>query len=135
MEKVLERQLAEFTNRHDQFINDWNKAMHTGDTSALECMADDYYVSFFSGASDKPMMFDRNESIAGMKQSVEQLLGAQKKFENRVIRLKNKGNAVVFYELLLEKDGNVLARLLTIENWQLTDNQWLLAREIVEQVN
>jgi hypothetical protein len=42
---------------------------------------------------------------------------------------------VVFYELLIEKDEKVLARLFTIENWQLINEKWMLARETEEQIN
>ncbi|UNK20138.1 hypothetical protein MNQ98_09035 [Paenibacillus sp. N3/727] len=135
MVKLLGNQLMNFTKMHDEFIHTWNAAMESGDTSSLERMTEDYYVAFFDGAKDKPAMFNRDESISGMKQSVNQLLGAKKKFENRVIRLKDANHAAVFYELLIEKDGNVLARLFTIENWQLINDKWMLARETEERIN
>jgi hypothetical protein len=53
-----------------------------------------------------------------MKQSVMHFLGAEKKFEIRVIRLRDEESAVVFYEQLIVKDEIVLARLFTIENWK-----------------
>lgn len=112
---TIENRLAEFTTMHDEFIIDWNKAMKTGDTSALERMHEDYYVTFFNGSHEKPMLFSREEAIKGMRESVKQLIGVQKKFKNRVIRLKNPENTAVFYELLIEKDEKILARLFTIE--------------------
>lgn len=124
-----------FTKMHDEFIEHWNLAMQTGDTSALERMAEHYYVAFFMGAKEQPAFYNRDEAVNGMRLSVNELLGAEKKFENRVIRLKDMNLAVVFYELLIEKDDKILARLFTIENWQLIDGQWLLVREIEEQVN
>ena len=57
-------------------------------------MTEDYFVTFFNGATDKPMMFGKQEAVAGMKQSVLHFLGAEKKFENRVIRFRNNENAV-----------------------------------------
>ena len=121
---------------HDEFIIDWNKAMKTGDTSAaLERMAEDYYVAFFNDSHEKPMLFNREEAIAGMRDSVHQLLGAQKKFNNRVIRLKNPENAAVTYELLIEKDEKVLARLFTIETWKLLNGKWKLVREVEEPIS
>ncbi len=132
---TIENRLAEFTTMHDEFIIDWNKAMKTGDTSALERMHEDYYVTFFNGSHEKPMLFSREEAIKGMRESVKQLLGAHKKFNNRLIRLKNSENAAVFYELLIEKDEKILARLFTIETWQLIKGKWLLVREVEEPIS
>lgn len=132
---TIENRLAEFTTMHDEFIIDWNKAMKTGDTSALERMHEDYYVTFFNGSHEKPMLFSREEAIKGMRESVKQLLGAQKKFSNRVIRMKNHENAAVFYELLIEQEEKVLARLFTIETWQLIKGKWMLIREVDEPIS
>ncbi|MEH7236824.1 hypothetical protein [Bacillus sp. JJ1562] len=131
----LENQLAEFTRMHDEFIIGWNKAMETGDTTALERMAESYFVTFFNGPNEKPMLFSRKEAICGMRESVKELLGAQKKFNNRVIRLKDFENAAVFYELIIEKEEKVIARLFTIETWQLTDEKWMLVREVEEPIH
>lgn len=132
---TTENCLAEFTTMHDEFIIDWNKAMKTGDTSALERMHEDYYVTFFNGSHEKPLLFSREEAIKGMRESVKQLQGAQKKFNNRVIRMKNPENAAVFYELLIEQDEMVLARLFTIETWQLIKGKWMLVREVEEPLS
>nr|WP_309098792.1 hypothetical protein [Fredinandcohnia onubensis] len=132
---TIEKRLAEFTRMHDEFIIDWKKAMKTGDTSALERMHEDYYVTFFNSSNEKPMLFSREEAIMGMRESVKQLKGAQKKFNNRVIRMKNPENAAVFNELLIEKDEKILARLFTIETWQLTDGKWMLVREVEEPLS
>ncbi|MGP4108641.1 hypothetical protein [Virgibacillus sp. L01] len=130
----MENQLNEFTKMHDKFIVNWNKAMISGDTSSIERMTEDYYVAFFKGVNEKPIIFNRKEAVSGMQQSVKQLSGAKKKFKNRVIRLKDINNAVVFYEQLIEKEERVLARLFTIENWQLTNGEWLLKRETEEPI-
>lgn len=70
-----------------------------------------------------------------MKQSVTHFLGANKRFENRVIRLKDNENAVVFYEQLIVKKEEVLARLFTIEYWQLSNDKWMIIRETEERIN
>ncbi|GEL78453.1 hypothetical protein [Tenuibacillus multivorans] len=132
---MLDNQLKKFTKMHDGYILDWGKAMSSGDTSSLERMTEDYYVTFFQASNEKPTIFDRQEAISGMQQSVEQLLGAKKKFINRVIRLKDHENAAVFFEQVIEKDDKVLARLFTIENWQLINGEWMLVREVEEQIN
>ncbi|MGD6902170.1 hypothetical protein [Bacillus infantis] len=127
--------LDEFTKMHDEFIRDWSHAMKSGDTSLVERMADDYYVAFFSGESKKPIFFTKQEAVDGMGKSITHFLGAEKRFENRVIRLRNNENAVVFYEQLIVKDGEILARLFTIENWGLINGRWMVTREIEEAVN
>lgn len=127
--------LNDFTSMHDEFIIEWNKAMISGDTSSLDRMTEDYYVSFFKGINDKPIMFNKQEAITGMKQSVTHFLGAEKKFENRVIRLRNNENVVVFYEQLIVKDENILARLFTIENWKFINKKWVVVRETEESIN
>lgn len=126
--------LIGFTQMHDEFIMEWNQAMASRDTSALERMAENYYVTFFKDSHEKPLFFCKDDAITGMQQSVKQLVGAKKKFENRIIRLKDNGNAVVFYELLIEKEEKVLARFFTIENWQLMNDEWLLVREVEELI-
>jgi len=127
--------LCEFTNMHDEFIADWNEAMKSGDTSSVERMAEDYFVAFFKGVKDRPMFFNRQDSIDGMNQSVRHFLGCEKRFENRVIRLRNNENAVVFYEQLIVKNGEILARLFTTENWQLVNEQWMIVRETEESIH
>lgn len=97
----LKNLLTEFTSMHDEFLTDWNKVMTSNDTSSVERMAEDYYVAFSKGANNQPMIFSKTEAISGMKQSVMHFLGAEKRFENRVIRLRSTDNAVVFYEQLI----------------------------------
>lgn len=131
----LQNRLNEFTNMHDRFISDWNYAMSSGNTSSVDRMTEDYYVAFFNSGNEKPIIFTKQEAINGMEQSVRHFLGANKRFENRVIRLRNNENAVVFYEQLIVKDEEVLARLFTIENWRLINEKWMIIRETDEQIN
>lgn len=130
----VEKRLDEFTEMHNGFIRDWNIAMNSGDTSSVERMAEDYYVAFFNSGNEKPIFFTRQEAIQGMEQSVKHFTGGKKKFENRVIRLRDNENAVVFYEQIVVKDENVVARLFTIENWKLINEKWMVIREIEESI-
>ncbi|HEX7064353.1 MAG TPA: DUF4440 domain-containing protein [Bacillales bacterium] len=124
-----------FTEMHDRYFEKWDHAMKSGDPSELEkLMPEDYYVTFFIRNQEKPAFFDRAEAIQGMRQSVSSHNGKTKRFENRVIRLRDAGNAVVFYEQVIEKDGEALARLFTIEDWRNRNGQWELAREIQEPI-
>lgn len=131
----LQNCLIEFTKMHDEFINDWNQAMSSGDTSTVERMTEDYYVAFFNSGNEKPVIYTKQEAMDGMEQSVRHFSGANKRFENRVIRLRNKENAVVFYEQLIVKDAEILARLFTIENWLLINAKWMVIRETEEPIN
>ncbi|MFE8700796.1 hypothetical protein ACFYKX_09230 [Cytobacillus sp. FJAT-54145] len=131
----LKNRLNEFTKMHDEFILDWNQAMSSGDTSSVERMTEDYYVAFFNSGSGKPIFFTKQEAVSGMEQSVKHFLGASKRFENRVIRLRNNESAVVFYEQLIVKEEQVLARLFTIENWRLINDKWMITRETEEPIN
>jgi len=130
----IENQIAEFTRIHDEFIIDRNNALETGDASSVERMREDYYAILFNGTNEKPVLVGREDAILCIREAVKQLLGTQKKCENRVIRMKDYENAAVFYELLIEKDDQVLARLFTIETWQLTAGNWMLIREIEEPI-
>ncbi|RDU37215.1 hypothetical protein DRW41_11080 [Neobacillus piezotolerans] len=130
----LQNRLKEFTEVHDQFISDWNHAMSSGDTTAVNRMTDDYYVAFFRIGNEKPIIFSKQDAVNGMEQSVKHFFGANKRFENRVIRLKDNENAAVFYEQLIVKNKEVLARLFTIENWQLINGKWMIIRETEEQI-
>lgn len=131
----FQNSLFEFTKMHDEFINDWNHAMSSGDTSSVERMTEDYYVTFFNSGNKKPVIFTKQEALEGMEQSVRHFSGANKRFENRVIRLRDNENAVVFYEQLIVKDADILARLFTIENWILINEKWMVVREIEEPIN
>jgi hypothetical protein len=131
----IKNQLEDFIHTHDEFIMDWNIAMSSGETSSLERMTEDYYVAFFKGPHDKPMIFNKQEAISGMRQSVKHFSGASKRFQNRIVRLKDNENAVVFYEQVIEKNEKVLARLFTIENWKLINGKWMIVRETEEAVH
>ena len=71
----LQNHLNKFTKMHDEFIRDWNHTMSSGDTSSVEKMSDDYYVAFFNSGSEKPIIFNKQEAINGMEQSVKHFLG------------------------------------------------------------
>lgn len=134
MEQIIQGSLEQFTKVHDEFIENWEQALQTADTSKLEIMANDYYVTSFNGFSDKPEFYNRKEAIMGMRESVKELKGANKRFENRVIRQRSEDAYVVFYEMVVEKDLKEIARFFTIEDWKLINGSWHLVREIGEHI-
>ncbi|MFS0785518.1 hypothetical protein ABC345_03930 [Shouchella sp. 1P09AA] len=48
--------------------------------------------------------------------------------------MKNDNEAVVFYELIVEKNEEQISRLFTVENWIHDHDKWLLANEIQQQL-
>lgn len=124
-----------FNKIHDNYLTEWENAMKTSDTTKLEkLMPSDYYVTFFIRKQDKPTFFNRTEAVDGMREWVSSHETERKRFENRVIRLKDNQNAIVFYEQIIEQDGEELARLFTIENWRIKNEQWELFREVQEHI-
>lgn len=124
-----------FIELHDVYVSEWNVAIETGNTSAIESrMHPDYYVTFFNGNTDHPITFDRTEAVKGMRQSVQDLLNAEKRFENRIVQMRDAENAVVFFEQVIKIDDREISRLFTIENWRHIDGKWELRREIEELI-
>ena len=132
---VLKDTAKDFELMHDSFLEDWNQAMSSGETSNLDRMTEEYYVTFFRSSADRPAFFNKQEALDGLNQSVMHFRGCQKRFENRLIRFRSNDNAVVFYEQLIVKNEEVLARLFTTENWQLIQQKWMIVRETEEAVN
>lgn len=125
--------LDDFINFHDQSQSLWDEVMQTGDASSLEtAFLDSTKTFFFSKGQENPAIYNTDEMISGMRQSIEALKGGTKRFENKVIRLRGDDEAVVFFEQIIEMNGNEVARLFTIENWRLVDGKWYIIREIVE---
>ncbi|PKR77705.1 hypothetical protein CEY16_07170 [Halalkalibacillus sediminis] len=128
------RGLSRFMDVHDRYILKWQQALDSGDASSLDFMADEYYVTFFWGEDNRPVYYERQEAFDGMIQSVSQLRGAKKLFEHRVIRMRDDDHAVVFFEQIIQMGNRVLARMLTVENWAIIENQWLMTREVEEHL-
>ena len=134
MTEVFQTSVEQFTKVHDEFIQAWDIAMDTGVTDGLEIMHLHYYVTFFNGHVERPEFYDRPEALQGIKESIVALKGAKKRFEHRVIRQRDESRFVVFYEMIIEKDGQEITRFFTIEDWEERNGQWLLKREITEHI-
>jgi hypothetical protein len=119
-----------FKEWHDYYLSMWNEVMMTGDTASVEQMDPRYYVTFFTDNQEKPTFYSYDEAIDGMRQSVHALIGTEKRFENRIIRMKNNGSAIVFYEQVLIKEGKEISRLFTTEEWQFKSDGWVIIREV-----
>ncbi|HET7627996.1 MAG TPA: hypothetical protein VFK44_06355 [Bacillales bacterium] len=129
------QRLPEFAEFHEDFLAKWDHAMKTGDAAKLEAkMVDEYKVYFFTKAEEAPSVFEIGEIKQGMRASVSGLSGGRKTFTNKVIRMCGDDEAVVFYEQIIEKDGEEKARLFTIESWKASGSDWILLREIVQPV-
>lgn len=133
-ETLLSDAELSFTRSHDQFLEQWKHAMYTGETDGVDRMANTYFVAFFMNNQPRPDFFEYDEAMEGMRQSVKECVGFEKSFENRIIRMKNQTNAIVFYEQILKNGERELSRLFTTEEWELQGDQWLLTREVDIQV-
>ncbi|ASK61014.1 hypothetical protein CFK37_01695 [Virgibacillus phasianinus] len=131
---IKNNSLRAFTTFHNRFLQEWKKTMETGDTAFVEKMSPEYYVTFFA-ENHKPAYFNRADAIEGLRDSVGKSVGRfTKNFENRVIRMKQVDYAIVFYEQILVEGEQEKARLFTIENWKNINDEWLLMREVEEQI-
>ncbi|MEA3318566.1 MAG: hypothetical protein U9Q88_00970 [Bacillota bacterium] len=121
-----------FMDLHNEFIRCWDEAMANGKTEKLEAFYDKdfYHVVVFTTDDAKPMEFDYDQSIAGLKESVKALIGSEKRFDNRVVRMQDHVRASVFYEMVVIQGNDEVTRIFTIEGWTLIDNQWNVTREV-----
>lgn len=125
----------EFERVHNSFIRTWDEAMNTGTTIEAEKLyGEEYFDTFLTRAHAQPSIENRDSAMEGMRSSVAALSGAVKRFENRLIRVRNTEDVVVFYEQVIEKDGAELARLFVIEDWALSHGAWRIVRETTEIV-
>ncbi len=129
----MNKTLDEFTRMHNQLLAEWENAIKTGDASPLENMAQHYSVAFFTTKKKNPYVFNRAEALEGLRKSVILSSELQKKFENRIIRMKSSTKAKVFYEQVIERRGQEINRIFTIESWEY-DQGWLLTREVEDQL-
>ncbi|MHB1956635.1 hypothetical protein [Alicyclobacillus sp. ALC3] len=127
--------VEEFCHLHDAYISDWGRAMETGDTEQIEHFySEAYFVTFLGKPGTKPNIEGRVTAVDGMRQSVAALRGAVKRFDGRIVRVRNAQSVVVFYELIIERDGAALAHMFTVEDWRLFAHGWQIEREMVEVV-
>lgn len=106
------------------------------EVTSNEQQGDGYTVYFGRGNRDTADIIDRAAATAGMRRSVADCAaaGIAKRWHHRLIRMAGPSEAVVFSEQVLERDGQVVARLLTVERWRRTAEGWRVVREKVEPV-
>lgn len=118
---------------HDQCLAEWDHATRTGDVSGIARFAGEAFngTSAYAG-TDRAQPFDRAEGIAGLGQLLSTLKGTAHRAENRVVRLRNDEEAVVFYERIFERDSRVVLRFMVLQTWRLTGAKWCVVREAAE---
>lgn len=135
MGEERDRLLAAFTRHFEHEVELWDEAMRTGETGAIEAYIPAEITCYFARCGmDRAEIIDRKGVVSGMRQSVSALKGCRKRFENRLIRMRGETEAVIFFEQVIERDLQVLARLFTIETYRLTEGNWRCIREVVEHV-
>lgn len=122
----------DFLAVHDHYLAAWERALGTGDATPVEeFLATDYH-GWFAPASRPEVAFDRFEGIAGMRQSVAGLAGAQVSTGRRAVSRRGGGDAVVTYDRVITHEGRCPASALVVEAWSRTDHGWQLHRELTE---
>ncbi|GAA0352940.1 hypothetical protein [Bacillus horti] len=123
--------VEQFKSLHDEFASLWAEAMKSGHTDKVVAMYDkDYSCTVFMKDNSQSLVFQYEEAMEGLMQSVQALIGAQKRFENCIIHTKHDSYSYVFYEQVIVQDNKELSRIFTTEEWALKDDQWLIVREV-----
>lgn len=125
--------LKSFTAFHDQVIKTMAEAERTRDVSMMTAFEHPEYHGTYAGPGQpKPITWTGPEAAEAMQRSLN--AGNVQRIENRVVRMRSATEAAVFFERVFEREGKAISRLFTLEFWKLTDGQWKLMRETVEQV-
>lgn len=131
----LEQAQASFRAAWETGLKEWDRAMATGETAPLEAEIPDEMLCYFGLNGTEPLaVYDRTAVITGMRQSVGGLRGCTKRFENPLIRMRSETEAVIFFEQVVCRGDDVLARLFTMETYRLMDGHWRCVREVVEHL-
>lgn len=108
--------LKDFIQFHNNSQSQWEEVMKSGDASRFETdFLDTMKTFFFAKGQENPAIYELDEIIGGMSQSVEALKGGAKRFENKVIRMRGEDETVVFFEQVIEFNGKEVARLFTLK--------------------
>ncbi|CAG9623744.1 hypothetical protein [Sutcliffiella rhizosphaerae] len=132
MTEVISNVEQTFYNLHDNYVSLWEEAMGNGQTQKVEEFYDEksYKVTVFTNENAEPLLFNYKQSIDGLRQSVKALIGAEKRFENRVVRLKNEFYSYVFYEMVILQENKEITRIFTTEEWKKIDGNWKISNEV-----
>ncbi|HWI53176.1 MAG TPA: hypothetical protein VNT01_13630 [Symbiobacteriaceae bacterium] len=125
--------LDQITAFHDHLWALYSTALATCETGEMEAVMAEHHTCYFgTGAADQFAVCDKAACIEGLRSSFAKPSTAKFRMEGRQIRLRGLDQAVIAFEKVMEKDGQVLTRFFCIECYRLVDGQWRLFRETVE---
>ncbi|GAA2156250.1 hypothetical protein GCM10009844_44340 [Nocardioides koreensis] len=118
---------------HTSYVDQWQLALSSGDTSGVELFLGPDYHGWFCPDSAESFPYDRDEGVEGMRESVRRLRGCAMEAAHRMVSRRGDAEALVFYEKRILRQGAVLSRAVILEAWRLHDDgRWLLLREVTE---
>lgn len=91
-----------------------------------------YRQTYCFAGMDEPQTGTREVAMAGLRQSLA--AGNKLRVQSRTIRMRSSTEAVVFMELLVEKDGETVGCFFDVATVRLIDGAWKLVRETMEQI-
>lgn len=120
---------------HDQCLRDWYQATKSGDIGDLSNYPSDDYQGFFGykGISNVTPT-SKEEAVAGLKQLLAYVSGADHNSLNRQIKMRSEEEAVVSYERNITKQDKINMNFLILQTWRSVDGNWKIVREVAENI-
>jgi hypothetical protein len=120
---------------HDQCLDDWNKAVRSGEIGSLSKYPSSDYQGFF-GYKDASNVTatSRDEAIRGLQELLSYVVGSDHRSQDRNIKMRTDREAVVSYERSISRDDSVKMTFLVLQTWRIDNGEWRIVREIAENI-
>jgi hypothetical protein len=124
-----------FITCHDQCLDDWNKAVRSGEMGSLSKYPSSDYQGFF-GYKDASNVTptSRDEAIRGLQELLAYVVGSDHTAQHRIIKMRTDSEAVVSYERSISKGDSIKMTFLVIQTWRIENGEWKIVREIAENI-
>jgi hypothetical protein len=124
-----------FEAYHDKCLQDWDRAVQSGEIGGLSQYPSSDYQGFFGykGISNVTPT-SRDEAIRGLQQLLSYVVGSEHIARHRIIKMRADNEAVVSYERNISRDDFVKITFLVLQTWRIESNEWKLVREIAENI-
>jgi hypothetical protein len=120
---------------HDQCLDEWSKAVLSGEMGSLDKYPSSDYQGFFGykdASNVTPTL--RDEAIRGLQQLLTYVVGSDHKVQHRIIKSRTDREAVVSYERFISRDDSIKMTFLVLQTWRIDKGEWKLVREIAENI-
>lgn len=115
---TIEPYQYQFVETHKRYLEAWGIALRTGEPRVVEA---------FIAENECAATAELGSIISSYK-------GATHRTENRVIRPRNEREVVVFYERMMEREGQIVKQFQVLQTWSQMDDEWRVIRELVESL-